>query len=239
MYLRKEKGRTLINAALAGMMVVFYIMVSNPAVKTAMGGLYNSPIYSGYARDTVGIECAVSWNAAALPEMLDLLEERDIRITFFVSGEWAQQNKALLLRMVRDGHEIGTMGHVPAQDGDSKALRMDLEKALQITQQICGVQPTLYYSGARGMSNSTKAARSLGLLHVSCTADLLSGRGDAEDILMRALDKPFDGSILLIQPTAEAAKALPAVLDGLAQSGFLAGTVSEALGEYNKKEVRV
>lgn len=235
----KVEGRAFINAMLAVMMAALYILVSTPVAKSAMSELYNSPIYRGHMQGKVGIECAVSWNASALSDMLDILDERDVRITFFVSGEWAKENKALLTRMVRSGHEIGTMGHAPAQDGDSKTVLADLEEALRTIHEACGIRPKMYYSGTRSMKNSTEAARKLGLLHVLCTADLLSGRGEAEDILLRALDKPFDGSILLIQPTAEAVKALPAVLDGLNQLGLRAGTVGETLGEYNKKEVRV
>jgi peptidoglycan/xylan/chitin deacetylase (PgdA/CDA1 family) len=95
------------------------------------------------------------------------------------------------------------------------------------------------HSGVRRVTTSTNAANKLGLTHVLCTVDLLSGRGDFEDILSRALDRPFDGSILLIQPTAEAVKAMSACIDGLRQQGFRIATVSETLGEHSQKEVRV
>lgn len=235
----RGKARALINALLLGVIVALYVAVSTPAATFAISRLYDSPIYRGHAKGVVALECAVSWNAAAIPEILDTLLEQDVRITFFVSGEWAQENSELLLRMVREGHEIGTMGMAPALDGGTKSVAQDIEQAALAISRACGVQPRMYHSGTRLANASGKAARRLGMRHVLCTVDLLSGRGDAQDILLRALDTLFDGSILLMQPTAEAAKALPAVLEGLKQAGYKAGTVSDALGETGEKEIRV
>ncbi|MDL2258296.1 polysaccharide deacetylase family protein [Eubacteriales bacterium OttesenSCG-928-K08] len=225
-----QKGRALTNALLATLIVVLYIAISTPTAQSAMSELYNSPVYRGHAEDTLALECAVSWNADALPDMLDLLKDQNVKITFMVSGDWAKENSGLLNKMVQNGHEIGTMGMTPFFDGDRDALVKDIEKSIEVIHAACGVRPELYYSGTRKVSSSTKAAGRVGLVHVMCTVDLLSGRGDAQDILSRALDRPFDGSILLIQPTMEAFKALPACLDGLRQQGYKIGTVSQALG---------
>ncbi len=235
----RGKGRTLVNAVLAILMVTLYIATATPLAQSAMSEIYSSPIYRGHEEGVIGLECAVSWNAAALPELITLLREKDVHITFLVSGEWAQDNQELLVQMVRDGHEIGTMGQDPMRDGNAKAVVADIEQSIQTIHAVSGVRPVLYYSGTRAVNNSTRAARQLGLTHVLCTADLLSGRGTAQDILSRALDQPFDGTILLIQPTAEAVKAMPACLDGLRQQGFRIVTVSETLGEHTQKEVRV
>lgn len=233
------RGRTLVNTMLAVLMATLYFTTTTPVAQSVMGDLYNSPVYRGHEKGVVAVECAVSWNAAALPELLDTLEEKDARITFLVSGEWAKENPDLLVRMAQDGHEIGTMGQDPMQDGSADSVAEDIDRSVQTIHSLSGVWPTLYYSGMRRVATSTRAANKLGLTHVLCTVDLLSGRGDSEDILSRALDRPFDGSILLIQPTAEAVKAMPTCIDGLRQQGFRIATVSETLGEHSQKEVRV
>lgn len=225
-----KRGRALVNFALAIMMVVLYIAITTPQAKSAISELYNNPVYRGHKKGVVALECAVSWNAEALPAMLDTLKAQEVAITFHVSGEWAQENQELLRRMVREGHEIGTMGASPQQDGGADAVTEDVERSIAYIHQLCGVKPVLYYSGARDVAASSRAAARLGLTHVLCTVDLLSGRGSAENILLRALDKPFDGSIILIQPTAEAAKALPACINGLRQQGYRITTVGDALG---------
>ncbi len=233
------KGRTIVNILLTALMIALYIATTTPVAQSAMSELYNSPVYRGYQEGVVGMECAVSWNAKALPEFLKVLKEKGIRITFFVSGEWAQENKELLVQMAQDGHEIGTMGQLPMRDGDPDEITADIARSVDVIKTVSGVEPKLYYSGTRRLSSSTRAANKLGLTHVLCTVDLLSGRGKAQDILLRALDAPFDGSILLIQPTAEAVKALPACISGLEQRGFRIVPVTETLGEHIQKEVRV
>lgn len=235
----RGRGRALVNTMLAVLMATLYFTTTTPVAQSVMGDLYNSPVYRGHEGGVVAVECAVSWNAAALPELLDTLKDKDARITFLVSGEWAKENPDLLVRMVQDGHEIGTMGQDPMQDGSTDAVAEDIDRSVQTIHALSGVWPTLYYSGVRRVTTSTNAANKLGLTHVLCTVDLLSGRGDFEDILSRALDRPFDGSILLIQPTAEAVKAMSACIDGLRQQGFRIATVSETLGEHSQKEVRV
>ncbi|HWR22863.1 MAG TPA: polysaccharide deacetylase family protein [Feifaniaceae bacterium] len=234
-----KKGRTAVNILLAALMIALYIATTTPVAQSAMSELYNSPVYRGYGEGVVGLECAVSWNAAAMPELLKVLKERGVKITFFVSGEWAENNKELLVQIAQDGHEIGTMGQLPARDGSPDEVVADVGRSVEVIRAASGVEPKLYYSGTRHLKNSTRAANRLGLTHVLCTVDLLSGRGKAEDILLRALDAPFDGSILLIQPTAEAVKALPACISGLEQRGFRIVPVTETLGEHIQKEVRV
>jgi|GEM_PF-118637 len=233
------KGKIVVNLLLAALMIALYLATSAPAAQSAMSDLYNSPVYRGHKKGVVAIECAVSWNAAALSDLLALLRERNLQITFLVSGEWAEQNPALLQEMAKGGHEIGTLGQDPARDGDEKTVEQDLAQSVKAIGTLSGVYPELYYSGARRLGASAEAARRLGLTHVLCTVDLLSGRGNAQDILLRALDKPFDGSILLIQPTAEAVKAMPACIDGLAKKGFRVVTVSATLGDNIQKEVKV
>lgn len=234
-----NKGRALINILLALIIMLFYIMVITPAANTAVSILYKAPIYRGRAKSVIAIECAVDWNAAAMPEILDILKQKDVRVTFFVSGKWAAENDVLLKRIVSEGHELGTMGYYTMNSIEGETLELDIKSSLEIINRYAGVMPKLYYSGNRDIKASSKAANNLGLTHVLCTVDLLSARGDATDMIERALEKPIDGSILLIQPTAAALKALPVCIDALKQKGYTISTVSNAIGENIEKEYRV
>ncbi len=223
------KGRAMVNALLIALMVALYVTTATPVAQSAMAELYQSPVYRGHKKGMVGLACAVSWDAEALPDMLDALSKRDTQITIFVSGDWANENQPLLQRMVADGHEIGTLGQTPGEDGDVNAVVRDVTASIESINAACGVRPVYYNCGMREQRVSTRAAQKIGLTHVVCTVDVLSARGEAADILSRALDQPFDGSILLMQPTREAVKALPACIDGLENMGYRVGTISQAL----------
>lgn len=234
-----KKGRVLINILLAVIIILFYIMVVTPTANTAVSILYKTPIYRGHAKSVIAIECAVDWNAAAMPELLDVLKQKDVRVTFFVSGKWAVENNELVKRIVDEGHELGTMGYYTMNSIESETLEVDIKSSLEAISRYAGVMPQLYYSGSRDIKASSKAANNLGLTHVLCTVDLLSARGDAADMVERALEKPIDGSILLIQPTATALKALPVCIDALRQKGYTISTVSDAIGENIEKEYHI
>lgn len=219
-----------VNVIILCMIAALYLVTGTSVGDDAVAALSeNATVYRGTAEGKVALECAVSWDAAALPEMLDVLAENDVKMTFFVSGQWAKENAQLLRRIVRSGHEIGTMGYYPSFDGDLSAMVQDVETSAAVIEDITGVPTAYYYAGFRGRDNANRTAKAAGVTHISCTSDLLTGRGDAMDIASRALEHIFDGSILLIRPTAEAARALPTILSEIERRGYEAVTVGEVL----------
>lgn len=224
-----------VNIFILLMIVLLYVVTGTGIGDDAIAALSSGTIYRGNGNGMVALECAVSWDAGALSDMLDLLRERDVRITFFISGEWARRNESVLHRMAEDGHEIGTMGYMPMLDGDETLIRSDLEASAAVISSATGVRPTYYYSGLRDRAVSLRVADELDLTHVLCSCDLLSARGSAEEIAARASERLFDGSIVLFQPTAAAVEALPAILDAAAEQGYAVATVGEVL--YGKEKV--
>lgn len=218
-----------VNVFIILIIVLLYVVTGTGLGDDAIAALSSGTVYRGSGQGLVALECAVSWDADALTDMLDLLKERDVQITFFVSGEWARANGAALRRMAEDGHEIGTMGYLPMLDGDEALIRSDLEASTAVIASATGSRPAYYYSGLRDRTVSLRAADALGMTHVLCSSDLLSARGDALDIATRASEHVFDGSIVLFQPTAAAAEALPAILDAIAEQGYAATTVGNVL----------
>lgn len=218
-----------VNVFIILIIVLLYVVTGTGLGDDAIAALSSDTVYRGSGQGLVALECAVSWNAEALPDMLDLLSERDVQMTFFVSGEWARVNGSMLRRMVEDGHEIGTMGYLPMLDGDESLIRSDLQASTAVIASATGVEPTYYYSGLRDRSVSLRAADALGMTHIMCSSDLLSARGDAVDVATRASEHVFDGSIVLFQPTGAALEALPTILDAITEQGYRVTTVGNVL----------
>ncbi len=193
----------------------------------------SAPMYRGRGED-IALQFAVSWNAAALSDIMDTLEERDARVTFAISGEWAEQNPDMLQRMVQDGHEIAVMGYYPHMDGGIGRISEDLERAVKTIERLCGISPKLYYVGTRSTAVCSMASKKLGLTQVSCTIDLLTAKGEANDILSRLPQQPIEGSIILMQPTAACAEALPGILAALEQKGLEVSRTGDVLGLNEK-----
>ncbi len=219
-----------VNVLIILMIVLLYVATGTTVGDDAVAALSkDTTVYRGTAEGSVALECAVSWDAAALPEMLEVLDAAGVHATFFVSGQWAKDNAQLLERIAESGHEIGTMGYYPTFDGDVSTVVSDVELSQSVIETITGISAEYYYSGLRSAETSRRAAEEAGLKHVACTTDLLSGRGDAVDIASRALEHIFDGSILLIQPTAAAVRALPTILSEIASRGYRVTTVGNVL----------
>ncbi|MBE5784996.1 MAG: hypothetical protein E7330_04275 [Clostridiales bacterium] len=227
--MRKRKG-TLVNLILLLLIAALYYVTSRPDAVTAMAAFSGSPVYRGHAEGRIALQFAVSWNAAAVEDILHVLSEKGKKATFAVSGAWARDNEALLRRMAQEGHELAVMGDDSASDGSISFLVKDIRAALDAVEAACGIRPKIYYSGTRSIRNSARAAKKLGLTHVLETLDLRTASGNAAAVAARGLEGPIAGSILLLQPTAAAAEALPALIDGLQKKGLEAVPTGCVLG---------
>lgn len=225
---RANKGKDAVTLLLLCLICILYISTASPAVKTVMSVSGSGPVYRGYGKGEAALLMCVDWDASALDGILDTLKNRGIKLTVAVSGEWAADNRTKIKRIVNDGHELAVTG-MTRGDGDAKWLAEDIKTALGKIYETAGVSPKLYYSGTRSIYASSDAARSLGLTHILYSTDLLCARGNAEEILKRALDNPFEGSIMLIQPTKECDAALSGIIDGLAERGISISTVGKII----------
>ena len=65
------------------------------------------PIYSVNRPDKVvalGINCA--WDENDIPQILQVLEEKQVKATFFIVGEWAEQYPESVREIHMAGHEM-------------------------------------------------------------------------------------------------------------------------------------
>lgn len=224
-----EKLMNSVNFFILLVIALLYVVTGTGLGEDAIAALSDETVYRGNAIGGVALECLVSWDAAALDDMLLALDGSGERITFFVSGRWARENADTLFRIKEAGHEIGSLGYSPGIDGDPALIERDIAASAAVIESITGETVRYYNAGLRDRETSAAAAEALDLTHIACTADLLSARGEAADIALRASKQAFDGSILMIQPTHEAAKALPVILDEIRQCGLDVTTVGAIL----------
>lgn len=165
---------------------------------------------------------------------LDILRKYGARATFFVVGEKVEECPELLRRMADEGHEIGNhtyshprLGHV----AEVEALAQIRGCALAVGK-VCG-QPThlLRPPGGGIAAHVLKAATA-----ANCTVVLWTHNtndwtiSDPEQIAANALRDLRPGSIILMhQGGIESARALPLILEGIAQRGLRVSTVGEML----------
>ncbi|MGL5328237.1 MAG: polysaccharide deacetylase family protein, partial [Peptostreptococcaceae bacterium] len=84
-------------------------------IKQTFSSNENQPYYQGTKLNSgyVALICNVDlgWESEYVEGILDSLKKEDVKITFNVTGKWAEKNEELLLKIKNEGHEIGNHGH--------------------------------------------------------------------------------------------------------------------------------
>ncbi len=68
------------------------------------------------------------------PQILDILKAEGVTATFFIVGSAAEKNPDLLVRMVREGHEVGVHTYTHPDLSETPRVQLDLE--LNATQRL-------------------------------------------------------------------------------------------------------
>ncbi|AQS59328.1 polysaccharide deacetylase family protein [Desulforamulus ferrireducens] len=193
-----------------------------------------APIYQGSDQaKKIALTCNVFWGEEYIPTMLEVLEENDIKITFFVGGTWAEDFPELLKKMFAAGHEIGSHGYShphPDQLSKSGNLR-DMQKAEQVIYECIQQRPKLYAPpyGERGPA-VIKAAAEQGYDFILWSVDTIDWQRPAPEVIVqRVITKAHNGAIVLMHPTAPTVKALPQIINHLKQEGYQFVPVGELI----------
>lgn len=107
-------------------------------------------------------ECRVEHNVGRI---LALLEEHDVKATFFTLGWIAERYPGIVREIVSAGHELASHGyeHQRASDLDMQAFFADISRAKQLLEELSGVEVKGYRapSFSIGASNREWAFDSL------------------------------------------------------------------------------
>lgn len=170
------------------------------------------------------------------PRLLDILQRKNARATFFLVGEMVQLRPATAHRIVRGHHEIGVHGwdHTNLTTLSTERIRSQLVRTMRIIRRVTGVSLTLSRPPYGATNRRVRMVeRQLGLAEILWdvdTADWLYR--DPDSVIRRALRGVRRNSIILmhdIRPTT--VDAAPRLIRALRNRGFRLVTVTELLGE--------
>ena len=149
------------------------------------------------------------------PLVLDALDARGAKATFFVIGKKAEAHPELVRDMLRRGHAIGL--HSYEHDRlfslrPERVVRADLERGLAVLQAITG-ERTSWFRPPIGHTNPilARVAEDLDLLVVGWSVSARDGTARAEEsaCLARVRSGLDDGAIVLLHDAAERADHSP------------------------------
>lgn len=177
----------------------------------------------------------VDWGTPELRQMLPVLKKRGVKVTFFVSGRWAEKNRNLLKAMAEDGHEIATHGHNLSSGPKALAatgrLRTDIEQSVSVIKSITG-QEVKYY--APHMSEITpqilQTAADLKLRTVLYSLDTVDWReSTTPEMILSKFQQAKAGDLILLHPKPNTAKVLEQAIELVEKRGYQLVTLSGML----------
>lgn len=177
--------------------------------------------------------------ASTTAALLDGLSQRGVHATFFVIGENIPGNEELLLRMEREGHQIGlhTFHHRSLAEVNGKDFYAEVDKLRDTLSGLLGREDFMLRPPYGMMNAATKARAAAPIILWSVDPEDWSDRDTARQVSV-IVDSAQDGDIILlhdIYPTS--VEAALQVVDKLQARGFLFATVEE-LAQLRHVEVK-
>ena len=162
--------------------------------------------------------------------LLQGLEERNTKATFFLCGYRMEQDPALTERIFREGHEIGLHGY--SHKCMKNMCQADIEQELQRAAALLpdGCQASFLRSPGGLCSNNVRsAAKNMNLSVLSWSVDPRDwATTNANAIEKEVIDHVRDGDIILLHDMSDSSvKATLMIIDELLEEGFRFVTVSE------------
>lgn len=198
------------------------------------------PVYTVPVQEPVmSFAVNVDWGSEWLPSMLDLFDERGVRVTFFPTGRWAEAEPELLKEIVRRGHELGNHGyrHDHPKQLDDASLRAHISRSRDLLAELTGVSTRLY-APPYGEVDARIARIAAELDHwtIMWTLDTIDWQRPAPEVVVRRIvPRAQPGAIVLMHPTEPTVAALPTMLDALVDAGWqivpVGDLLARALGE--------
>ena len=173
----------------------------------------------------------------AAPQLLEILRERGLHVTFFLSGHWVDHNVELAQQIVADGHEVAnhSYDHPDLTHLSDEQIVWELDYTDQVVSDVMGAHSRPYFRPPFGSRNrrvlDVAAASGFRSIYWSIDSGDWLPRATPGAVIAKILRYAGPGDIVVEHVGSDAsAAALPVVLDDFAQRGLRVGTVSEVLG---------
>lgn len=179
-----------------------------------------------------------AWGNEDTQQLIDILGEYQVHVTFFVVGEWAEKYPESVKALQDAGHEI--MNHSSDHAYFSKLTADQIMRNINACNEkvaaVTGVTPTLFRPPYGDYDDETiNTVRSMGMYPIQWSVDSLDWKNPgSQAITDRVLKQAKPGSIILFHNAAkDTPGALPAIIEALQSKGYSLVPVSQLIYTEN------
>ena len=235
----KEKIQTYFVSILTVGVLIAIANMSTAQILPTSSSERALPIYNVKTEENkVALTMNCAWSADDIDRILETLEKNEVKITFFIVGEWAEKYPEAVKKIYEAGHEIGTHSntHPHVEQLSAEKNLEEIKLGIEKLQKITGEQTRLYRT-PYGEYNDTviNTARENGYYTIQWNIDTLDYKGLTGDKMWgRIKEKLQKGSIILTHNgTEHTADSLDMLLKNIKTNGYQVTTVSDLIYKDN------
>ena len=237
--INKEKIQTYIVsiltvAVLIGIASIKPIETIETASTTKLLPIYN--VETDEKKIAFTMNCA--WNDSDIDSILETLEKNQVKITFFIVGEWADKYPEAVKKIYEAGHEIGSHSNThPHVNNISEEKNLEeIQLSVNKIEKITGEKTKLYRTPYGEYNDKViKVAQEKGYYPIQWNLDTLDYKDlTGEEMWNRIKDKLSNGSIILSHNgTKNTASSLDMLIKNIKEKGYEIVKVSELIYTEN------
>ena len=235
----KEKIQTYFVSILTVGVLIIIANMSTAQILPTSSSERVLPIYKVKTEENkVALTMNCAWSADDIDRILETLEKNEVKITFFIVGEWAEKYPEAVKKIYEAGHEIGTHSntHPHVEQLSAEKNLEEIKLGIEKLQKITGEQTRLYRT-PYGEYNDTviNTARENGCYTIQWNIDTLDYKGlTGDEMWGRIKEKLQKGSIILTHNgTEHTADSLDMLLKNIKTNGYQVTTVSDLIYKDN------
>ncbi|OON92723.1 MAG: hypothetical protein ATN33_00675 [Epulopiscium sp. Nele67-Bin001] len=195
------------------------------------------PIYSVNTKTKqASLTFDVAWGDEDLQLILDILDANEVKATFFIVGDWAEQFPQHVKTIAEKGHDIANHSykHPHVNKLTKEEVKEDIMKAHKVIKDLIDYDMDLYRAPYGEYNNTVvEAANECGYYIVQWDVDSLDwkeyGKQPLIDKVLKHKNLTFGSIILLHTGTDYTKEALDEIIKGLKVKGYELVPMSEML----------
>jgi len=186
------------------------------------------------------------YDNGTLGKILDILKEKNVKATFFVTGDFLEKEKDLTLRMAYEGHIVANHSdnHKDITKLSDSELKEELEKVEEKYFLITGQKMTKFFRPPAGRFNKESLLKVANLGYttffwsIAYKDWLVKDQRGADHSYTQVMENLHNGAIILMHTvSSDNLEALPKIIDGIRNAGYEIKNLDYLVQTYPLKKI--